>query len=54
MNIIFSGAKNPSTEKIIKKMTGVNIIGRIDEEAYFDKTVIKKYAHQFKEGLETL
>lgn len=52
--IIFSGEENPSTESIIKKMTGANIIGRIDEEAYFDKTIVKKYAKLFKAELEAL
>lgn len=52
--IIFSGKENPSTESIIKKMTGANIIGRIDEEAHFDRAVIKKYAGLFKEKLEAL
>ena len=38
---------NPTTESIIKKMTGVPIIGRIDEEPYFDKNVVKEYAEKF-------
>ena len=51
VSLIFSGAVHPSTEEIIKKMTGVHIIGRIDEEPFFDKQVIKKYAELFKEKL---
>ncbi|WP_031427020.1 dethiobiotin synthase [Flavimarina sp. Hel_I_48] len=42
--ILFSGAEHKSTESIIAKMSGVNILGRIDEEAYFDKEVVQKYA----------
>jgi dethiobiotin synthetase len=49
--ILFSGDEHPSTEAIIKKMSGVQIIGRIDEEPYFDKNVIKEYAEKFKEKL---
>ncbi|MGK0414890.1 MAG: dethiobiotin synthetase [Polaribacter sp.] len=49
--ILFSGDEHPSTEAIIKKMSGVLIIGRIDEEPYFDKNVIKEYAEKFKEKL---
>lgn len=42
--IIFSGAENPSTESIIGTMTGVTVLGRIEEEPYFDGNVIKEYA----------
>ncbi|HBR54690.1 MAG TPA: dethiobiotin synthase [Flavobacteriaceae bacterium] len=42
--IIFSGAAHPSTEQIITKMSGVRILGRIDEEPYFDSNVVKEYA----------
>lgn len=42
--IIFNGDKNESTESIIEKMSGVRILGRIDEEPYFDKNVVKEYA----------
>ncbi|PWH83744.1 dethiobiotin synthase [Algibacter marinivivus] len=51
VSIIFSGDKHPTTEDIIKKMTQVPVIGRIDEEPYFDKNVIKAYAELFKEKL---
>jgi len=49
--IIFSGDENPSSEAIIKKMSGVTILGRIAEEPYFDTNVIKEYAEQFIERL---
>jgi len=48
VSIIFSGNEHRSTEDIIKKMTKVPIIGRIDEEPYFDKTVIREYADLFR------
>ncbi len=51
ISIIFSGEAHPSTESIIEKMANVPIIGRIDEEPYFDKNVIKEYAEVFKEKL---
>jgi len=50
--IIFSGDEHKTTEDIIKKMTNVSIIGRIEEEPYFDKNVIKEYAEKFKGNLE--
>ncbi|HEA28383.1 MAG TPA: dethiobiotin synthase [Leeuwenhoekiella sp.] len=49
--ILFSGAENPSTEQIIATMSGVKILGRIDEEPYFDQMVVKEYAEVFREQL---
>ncbi len=49
--ILFSGKEHPTTENIIKKMANVSILGRIDEEPYFDENVIKEYAAQFAEKL---
>ncbi|MCL6293682.1 dethiobiotin synthase [Jejuia spongiicola] len=51
VSIIFSGNEHKSTEDIIKKMTQVSIIGRIEEEPYFDKNVVKEYAELFKDKL---
>ena len=50
--IIFSGAKNSSTERIIEEMSGVPVLGRIDEEPYFDATVVKEYASIFEPSLK--
>ncbi len=49
--IIFSGEENRSTESIILKKTGVKCIGRIEQEPYFDKNVIKEYADLFRDNL---
>ena len=49
--ILFSGKEHPTTENIIKKMTNIPVLGRIDEEPYFDKNVIKEYAAQFVDKL---
>jgi len=51
VSIIYSGNEHPTTENIIKKMTNVPVIGRIDEEPYFDKNVIREYAELFKNAL---
>jgi len=51
VSIIFSGDRHPSTEDIIDKMTGGPVIGRSDEEPYFDKNVIKEYAAIFKDKI---
>ena len=50
-NLIFSGDEHKSTESIITQMTGVRVIGRINEEPYFDKNVVKEYAELFKSKL---
>ncbi|WP_430411429.1 dethiobiotin synthase [Kordia sp.] len=51
VSIIFSGNEHPTTEAIIKKTTNVPVIGRIEEEPYFDQNVIREYAESFKEKL---
>ncbi|MFY0629034.1 MAG: dethiobiotin synthase [Flavobacteriaceae bacterium] len=48
VSLIFSGEEHPTTESIIKKMTNVPVIGRIEEEPYFDQNVIKEYAEKFR------
>ncbi|WP_432411997.1 dethiobiotin synthase [Rasiella sp. SM2506] len=50
--ILFSGAENPSTESIIAKMTRVSIMGRIEEEPYFDENVVKEYAETLEPRLK--
>ena len=52
--ILFSGAENPSTESIIAKMTRVPILGRIEEEPYFDENVVKEYAEKLEPRLISL
>lgn len=49
--IIFSGDKNESSEQIILQKIGVAMIGRIEEEPYFDQLVITEYADEFRENL---
>lgn len=49
--IIFSGDENQATEAIITKKTGIKVIGRIDNEPYFDQNVIQYYADSFRDNL---
>ncbi len=49
--IIFSGDEFASTEKIILEKTGLKMIGRIENEPYFDQNVIAEYADEFRENL---
>ena len=49
--LIFSGNEHKTTEDIILKMSHTSLIGRINEEPYFDKNVIKEYADLFKNKL---
>ncbi|WP_028376895.1 dethiobiotin synthase [Leeuwenhoekiella sp. MAR_2009_132] len=51
--ILFSGAEHPTTEAVIAKMSGVKIIGRIDEEPYFDKMVVKEYADLLRDNFKS-
>ena len=54
VSIIFSGNEHKSTEVIIQKMTNASVIGRIEEEPYFDINVVREYADLFREKLEEL
>ncbi|WP_047549762.1 dethiobiotin synthase [Psychroserpens sp. Hel_I_66] len=51
--LVFSGNEHQTTEAIIKKLTNVKVIGRIEEEPYFDKNVILEYAEVFRENLKS-
>ncbi|MCM8570940.1 dethiobiotin synthase [Gramella jeungdoensis] len=51
IGIIFSGEENPSTEDVIRKIGKVEVIGRIDEEPYFDEMVVSEYAEKFRKKL---
>ena len=51
VSIIYSGNEHKTTEDIIQKMTNINVIGRINDEPYFDRNVIKEYAELFKSKL---
>ena len=52
VGLIFNGSPTKTTEDIITKMTGVTVIGRIDEEPQIDKQVISQYAIKFNEKLK--
>lgn len=51
VSLIYSGNEHKTTEDIIAKMTNASVIGRIDDEPYFDKNVVREYAELFKEKL---
>lgn len=51
IGIIFSGEEHPTTENIIKKIGKVQVIGRVDEEPYFDENVVLEYAEKFRKKL---
>jgi dethiobiotin synthetase len=52
--IIFSGDENKATEEIILSKTTAKVIGRIDNEPYFDQNVIQYYADKFRGNLLSL
>lgn len=49
LGIIFIGDQLNATEDVIAEMTGVPILGRINEEPYIDQNIILEYADIFKE-----
>ena len=49
--IIFNGNENKATESIILSKSNLKFIGRIEDEPYFDKNVVKEYANVFREQL---
>jgi dethiobiotin synthetase len=49
--IIFSGNENLSTEQIILNKTKIPFLGRIEEEVYFDQSVVAEYANLFQQKL---
>lgn len=52
--IVFNGAEVKSTEDVILRRTGIKMLGRIEDEPYFDKNVILEYADAFRENLAGL
>lgn len=52
--IVFSGDQNDATESFIQQNSGVHLIGRIDDEPYFDQNVISSYADDFRDALNEL
>lgn len=48
IGIIYNGNRNLSTESIIKKMSGITVIGRIDQEKQITPEMVSKYASLLK------
>jgi dethiobiotin synthetase len=49
--IVFNGDEISTTEDIILSKTGIRMLGRVNNEPYFDKNVILDYADDFRENL---
>ena len=52
--IVFSGEENPDSEQIILEKTQLPLIGKINQEPYFDANVVSEYAGIFRESLQKL
>lgn len=52
--IIFSGDENQATEHIILSKSSLPMLGRIENEPYFDENVVSYYAEKFKDALSNL
>ena len=49
--LIYNGNRHKTTEAVIEQMSDVPVLGRIEEEPYIDKNVVRQYAEEFKEKL---
>lgn len=52
--VLFNGDENKDSESLILNRTGASLIGRIAREDHFDKSIIKKYAEQWRATLLAL
>lgn len=52
--ILFNGNEHPSTEQIILRKTGVIFLGRISEENFFDKKLVRAYAAKLLPALKSI
>ena len=52
VGILFNGNEHPTTESIIKKMTQLPVIGRINNESEINKAVVLKYAESLQQSLK--
>lgn len=52
--IVFNGNEAKATEDIILSKAGLKMIGRIEDEPYFDKNVVLEYADAFRDNLLNL
>ena len=49
--ILFSGNEHPTTEAIIRSKSGLPILGRLEEQAEFNKEVVRSLAEELKPAL---
>ncbi len=51
VHLMFNGDEHVTTESILRQMTNVPILGRINEEPQIDQGIIKKYAENLRSNL---
>lgn len=51
VGIVFNGPSVPSTESVIEEMTGLQVLGYLNEEPEINAAVISRYADAFAEKL---
>jgi dethiobiotin synthetase len=54
LGIIFNGERNAATEEFILGYTGLRCIGKIKAEPVINKEVVKRYADELRENLNSL
>jgi dethiobiotin synthetase len=51
LGLLFTGASNPESERIILKLSGLKKLGSIGHEALFNREAVLRYAPQFRQIL---
>jgi len=54
LGIIFNGERNAATEEFILSYTGLKCIGKVNTEKEISKEIVKRYANELKENLNSL
>lgn len=52
--VLFNGKENRATEDIIKRMSGVPVLGRLEETESVDKEFVRAFAERLRPALEKL
>lgn len=51
VHVLFNGRENRYTEDIITRLSGITVLGRINEEQVIDKECVKRYADSLRPSL---
>lgn len=54
LGIIFNGNEEKSTEQVILRMSGLNMLGRVGKEKSISKALVRAYAGKFRKALKSI